>query len=111
MPVAPSSTFMNEQRRLPRTLRILRLHHGPDILDPLDDRVVEREAIRDALARLRPRQRAAIVLRYYEDLEHAEIAALLACSESTVRSTLTRARSALRAELAEAEATQSGDHR
>ena len=51
----------------------------------LADRVVHRDAILQALARLPRRQRAAIVLRYYEDLPDAEIADLLGCSASTVR--------------------------
>ena len=38
-----------------------------------------------------PRQRAAVVLRFYEDLEYAEIGELLDCSEVTVRSHIHRA--------------------
>ncbi|WP_244929306.1 SigE family RNA polymerase sigma factor [Nocardioides sp. W7] len=44
-------------------------------------------------------QRAAVVLRFYEDLEYAEIAALLDCSETTVRSHVHRALTSLRATL------------
>ncbi|HLJ99874.1 MAG TPA: sigma factor-like helix-turn-helix DNA-binding protein [Streptosporangiaceae bacterium] len=40
-----------------------------------------------ALAQLPPRQRAVIVLRYWEDLPEADVAALLGCS---VRSALAR---------------------
>jgi RNA polymerase sigma factor (sigma-70 family) len=53
----------------------------------------------DALDRLSPRQRVAIVLRYYEDLSDAEIAAALGCRDATVRTTIHRALAALRKEI------------
>ena len=43
--------------------------------------------VRGALARITPRQRAVLVLRYFEDLPEAEVARLLDCSVGTVRST------------------------
>ncbi|MQW77485.1 sigma-70 family RNA polymerase sigma factor [Nocardioides sp. dk4132] len=49
-----------------------------------------------ALAGLSPHQRAAVVLRVLEDLEHAEIAARLRCSEGTARSHLSRGLARLR---------------
>ena len=58
------------------------------------------QASRDAawrlLARLPRRQRAVLVLRYYEDLSDGQIAAVLGCTAGTVRSTATRALAALR---------------
>jgi RNA polymerase sigma-70 factor (sigma-E family) len=54
-------------------------------------------AVRD----LPPRQRAAIVLRYMEDLNEREIADALDCSVGTVRSQLSRARQKLQVSLAE----------
>ena len=50
----------------------------------------------DALAALPERQRAAIVLRYYVDLPEAEIAELLGCRPTTVRSLVARGMVALR---------------
>jgi RNA polymerase sigma-70 factor (sigma-E family) len=44
----------------------------------------------DALAALPPRQRAALVLRYYLDLSEAEVAAALGCSLGTVKSSTSR---------------------
>lgn len=54
----------------------------------------------EALARLSDRQRVAVVLRYYEDLSEAQIAAALDCRVGSVGPLLTRARAALREELA-----------
>jgi RNA polymerase sigma-70 factor (sigma-E family) len=64
--------------------------------DP-DDRVT----IWDAIESLPWRQRAAIVLRYYEDLPQAEIAELLRCSVGATESLLSRAMATLRATIAE----------
>lgn len=47
------------------------------------------------------RQRAAVVLRYYDDLDFAEISRILGCAESTARSHVHRALATLRAELGE----------
>ena len=53
----------------------------------------------EALGTLPPRQRAVLVLRYFEDLTEAQVAELLGCSVGTVKSTasrgLTRLQSAL----------------
>ena len=56
-------------------------------------------SIRQALRRLSPRQRAVLVLRYYEDLPEAEIASLLGCSAGTVKAHAHRGLRALRGEL------------
>ncbi|MET8826001.1 SigE family RNA polymerase sigma factor [Streptomyces sp. NPDC004610] len=53
--------------------------------------------IRAALARLTPRQRTVLVLRYFEDLPEAEVARILGCSVGTVRSTTHRSLERLRA--------------
>ncbi|MDQ3096132.1 MAG: sigma-70 family RNA polymerase sigma factor, partial [Actinomycetota bacterium] len=45
---------------------------------------------------LRPQQRAAVVLRFYEDLSFAEIGKVLGCPESTARSHVHRALASLR---------------
>jgi RNA polymerase sigma-70 factor (sigma-E family) len=61
--------------------------------------LVEREATMAALARLPQRQRAAIVLRFYEDLSEDSIAQILRCRNGTVRSLVTRGVQALRADI------------
>lgn len=64
----------------------------PDVpaRDDYDD-VDARHALRIALAELPPRQRAIVVLRFYEDLSEAQVASLLGCSVGTVKSTASRA--------------------
>jgi RNA polymerase sigma-70 factor (sigma-E family) len=49
-----------------------------------------------ALEELPPRQRVALVLRYFEDLNEAEVAAHMGCSVGTVKSTTSRALDRLR---------------
>jgi RNA polymerase sigma factor (sigma-70 family) len=51
--------------------------------------------VRRALERLPRRQREAIVLRYYLDLDVREVAAVMRIEEGTAKSTLARAREAL----------------
>jgi RNA polymerase sigma factor (sigma-70 family) len=53
----------------------------------------------DVLARLRPDRRAALVLRYYEDLPYEEIAALLGIKEATARTRVHRGLADLEREL------------
>jgi len=54
------------------------------------ERVDDRDAVWRALLRLPPRQRAVIVLRYYEDLSEQEIAAVMGTSPGTVKSQAAR---------------------
>lgn len=61
--------------------------------------VVEQDAVWRMCAQLPPQQRAAVVLRFYEDLEYAEIATILGVAEPTARSHVHRALAALRREL------------
>ena len=60
-------------------------------------RYAERDAMRSRIAVLPRKQRAAILLRYYEDRTDAEIAEVLGCTAGTVRSHISRALDTLRA--------------
>lgn len=55
-----------------------------------------RVTVRDALTRITPKQRAVLVLRFFEDLPEKEVARLLGCSVGTVRSTTHRSLARLR---------------
>jgi len=70
--------------------------------------VEQRDELVRLLLRLPPGQRAAIVLRYWEDLSDAEAADVLGCSASTVRSSVARGLHRLR-ELSGAGAAVAAD--
>ncbi|MEU7859222.1 SigE family RNA polymerase sigma factor [Nonomuraea sp. NPDC049141] len=61
--------------------------------DPVSD---ERDALWRALGRLTARQRAVVVLRFYEDLPVTEVARLLGCEPGTVKSQSAKALAKLR---------------
>jgi RNA polymerase sigma-70 factor (sigma-E family) len=60
----------------------------------------ERDALLSEIGKLPRRQRAVLVLRYYEGFSDTEIAELLGCTPGTVRGYISRALAALRVELA-----------
>jgi len=61
-----------------------------------EGQVDDRAEVRAALGKLSARQRAALVLRYYEGLPDGDIAALLGCREASVRSLASRGLAAMR---------------
>ncbi len=90
------AAVVNECRAQHRRWR--RDHHSPvtEQLDGLPHELVE---MREALGRLPPRKRAAVVLRYFADLPDAEIADVLGCRPATVRTLLHRAINELKEDL------------
>lgn len=79
------SRFVDSWRR--RRLVELPWASPPDAPDRDDtDPAADRLTLRDALTRLTPKQRAVLVLRYYEDLTEAQAAAALGISVNTVKS-------------------------
>lgn len=78
--------------------RFLEHRHRPGLPRPGIDSPSE---LWDILDRLSPRQRTALVLRYYLDLPEDDIAAILHCRPSTVRSLVQRGLDRLREELSE----------
>lgn len=91
---------------------LLRRHESPsshvlEVLEPPAMVGLDPAAALDLWSQVRAlpaRQRAAIVLRYYEDLTEAQTAEVLGCSVGTVKSHTSRAISALRTRMSEATA-------
>jgi RNA polymerase sigma-70 factor (sigma-E family) len=65
------------------------------------DQYADRAELLDELNKLPKRQKAVLVRRYYEGLADADIAELLGCAPSTVRSQASRALATLRIEMAD----------
>jgi RNA polymerase sigma-70 factor (ECF subfamily) len=73
---------------------------------PQDERLQEREthdALHRSLSSLNPRQRLAVVLRYFQGMSTREISAVLECTEGTARNILFRSLRKLRSVMAESE--------
>lgn len=66
---------------------------------PPEPSVLAADELWDVLQTLPARQRAAIVLRFYEDLPDDEIAEILGCKVTTVRTSVFRALAKLRQEV------------
>ncbi len=69
----------------------------PDALAPFEERIVESDALRAALARLTPEDAAALLLRAVEGFSAAEAAAILRVSPAAMAQRISRARRRLRA--------------
>jgi RNA polymerase sigma factor (sigma-70 family) len=91
-------TALNIRHDRHRRVAKVWLPHGRDAIDHAGV-VDEREVLWDALSRLPDRQRACLVLRYYEDLPEREVADLLGCSVGTVKSHTHRGLARLRQEV------------
>ena len=74
-------------------------------------RVDDRDAVWRALLTLPPRQRAVIVLRYYEELSELEIAAVMGTTAGTVKSQAARALRRLGAVMADTNEAMAGNRR
>ncbi len=73
----------------------------PETTAPAGPDVEERDRLLAALMTLRPEQRTAVVLRYFEDLSEADTAEALGRPVGTVKSMVSRGMDHLRKELAE----------
>lgn len=76
-----------------------RLEARPQEHAALDTDGDDRQRVRLAVAALPPRQRTAVVLRYFSDLSVAETAHAMGCAEGTVKSLSAKAVAALRTSL------------
>ena len=79
---------------VPANVAVLQSHH-PIAADSVQQ-IVDRDDLVQRLAKLPRRQRAVLVLRFYEGLADREIAEILDVAPGTVRSTASRALAALR---------------
>lgn len=88
-------------RRAARRVPEQALEHATDVSTGRDpaDTVVDRDALRRALADLPRRQREVIVLRFFADLSVADTAQALRTSEGTVKAHTSRAVARLRRSL------------
>lgn len=99
--VRTTMVHLLQRRRLDRILlrgdQVLDLHPAPG-----DDRGAfeDRQVLLGALRTLPPRQRAAVVLRYWEGYSEAETAEILGCSVGTVKSQASRGLTKLRDQCA-----------
>jgi RNA polymerase sigma factor (sigma-70 family) len=81
-----------------RSPRVAEAMDDTAAVDATDER---RDAVRAAVAELPERQRLALFLRYYADLDYAAIASALGVRRGTVSATLNHAHETLRAALGE----------
>lgn len=92
-----TNLFLDQARRRQRLRRLTHLLPG-SVTSPGADELSETSRVSDLLRSLGPRQRAVLVLRYHADLSDADIADVLGCTQSTVRSQAARALQSLRDE-------------
>lgn len=88
--------FLNRRRRLAVWRRTVPVLVTSATADDSQAQAVDRDLLWRAVQRLPSRQRAAVVLRYYEDLSFHSTAQALGCPEATARSLVHRALKKLR---------------
>jgi RNA polymerase sigma-70 factor (sigma-E family) len=97
-----------------RNVSIWRRYRRERLVDEVPERQLpdrtRDDSLWEAIKQLPTKQRAIIVLRYYEDLSEAQIAATMGCSAGTVKSQASRAMAKLR-ELVKDDAMVGGEAR
>jgi len=92
-----------------KVLREIHVAKPPEVATAPETHAVElRDALMEELRKLGPRQRAVLVLRYWEDLSEKETAEVLGCSVGTVKSQSSRGLARLRERLGANLALQRG---
>lgn len=96
-----SNAYINQKRR--GAAREFAFEDVPERTDPHDalSQLADRDQIWAGLSRLSQRQRAALVLRFFEDLSDEQTAAALGCRVGTVRSLISRGLAVLREHMTE----------
>lgn len=97
LPYVRSAVLNGCRSVMRRTRHDIRMAAEPAAASAEYDALVgeEHRAVLQAVRKLPPRQREALVLRYFEDLDEAEIARSMGISRGTVKSTLSRGIAAL----------------
>ena len=104
-----TNTYLNQKRRgVHREISVDRVPDEP-VRCSIEKDVTNRDEIRELLTTLNQRQRAALVLRFYEGFNDAEIAENLGCKTGTVRSLISRGLATLR-ERMQAGSMKPGPH-
>jgi len=98
--------FLSEKRR--PWYRVLLSDRTPEPVPPAVLELEERDAVRAALARLGPRQRAVLVLRFFCDLSVEDTAEALRCSTGNVKSQTARGLATMRKLLGDGALTGRG---
>ena len=91
------------QERLDESTEDAPTREVPDRAPSVEQQMVHAvkvEEVRRAVAALPDKQRAAVLMHKYEEMEYSQIAKVLSCSESAVKSLLFRAYETLRVRLA-----------
>ena len=106
-------TWLDEKRRPWRRAEIGRgdlPEVSDDSIGPATaaERSWHRDVVHRALLRVPNRQRAVLVLRYFDELSIIETAAALGCTEGTVKSQAARGLANLRAAMVDIEADETG---
>ncbi|MCU1405214.1 MAG: sigma-70 family polymerase sigma factor [Glaciihabitans sp.] len=104
------NTYLDRGRRTTRWRRIAHLEAVPEIEDSTAEATDSRIDLHEELQKLTPRERACLVLRYYEDMKVDDIAETLELSPGAVKRYLSDALSKMashlsRGELAEEKST------
>lgn len=94
-----------------RPVDVVTRHEAYESVEGPETRAAERDALWRQITRLPRRQRAVVVLRYYEDLDDARIAKILNCSAVTVRTHAMRALNTLRSAAADPDHALARDRR
>lgn len=104
--------FLNARRRLLRGMDVINVSiEGMDVAAPYDDEDLDQVSLahlREAMAGLPPRERAAVTLRYFEDLPSARIAAELGVSNMNARRIVCNGLRRLRKQLRGTECWRNG---
>ena len=95
------NTWVDRGRRSTRWRSIAHLNAVPELTDDASDDTQSRLDLHEELRKLTPRERACLVLRYYEDLKVDDIAATLELSSGAVKRYLSDGLSKMAVSLSE----------